>query len=245
MGADNIEARKRGQSPAKKSTVHRYAAVEHRVLDSEAFADLSFSAQSLLTLMCRQLSIDNNGHLQATHSYMQRFGFSDRTLTRATKELVEHGFLYRTRMGGYQKGASQYAVTWLPIKKREGLNLEWFISCAWHKWKPDEKKLPPANLRASNRKNGELPHIATAKITAEVGAKFTHNETVPVVDVKTPLYRAAIHRPHRHRTAANPIRPRLNRERQLLRQFTQGAMLAGLVSGMPKSNRLSFQWGQA
>jgi len=185
MATDRTEQFRRGQSATKTTTAHRYAAIEHRVIDSPAFADLTFSAQSLLLLMARQLSKDNNGHLQATHSYMQDFGFSDRTLTRATKELVEHGFLYRTRMGGYQMGASQYAVTWLPIKRREGLTLDWFISCAWRKWDPGEKKSPPANLRAPNRKNGGLPHATTAKFTVEVGAKFTDIETVPVVGVNS------------------------------------------------------------
>lgn len=207
MATDRAEQFKRGQSATKTTTTHRYAAIEHRVIDSPAFADLTFSAQSLLLLMARQLSKDNNGHLQATHSYMQGFGFSDRTLTRATKELVAHGFLYRTRMGGYQKGASQYAVTWLPIKRRDGLILDWFISCAWRKWEPDEKKSPPANLRARNRKNGGLPTLATAKFTAEVGVKFTDIETVPVVGVKTPLYRAAITKRPRLHDHTNSPRP--------------------------------------
>lgn len=185
MATDRTEQSRRGQSATKTTTTHRYAAIEHRVIDSPAFADLTFSAQSLLMLMARQLSKDNNGHLQATHSYMQGFGFSDRTLTRATKELVEHGFLYRTRMGGYQMGASQYAVTWLPIKRREGLTLDWFISCAWRKWEPGEKKSPPANLRACNRKNGGLANDTAAKFTVEVGVKITDIETVPVVGVNS------------------------------------------------------------
>ena len=205
MANDRTEQTKRGQSP-KMTTKHRYAAIEHRVIDSPAFADMSFSAQSLLMLMARQLSVDNNGHLQATHSYMLSFGFSDRTLTRATKELIQHGFLYRTRMGGYQQGASQYAVTWLPIKKREGLILDWFISCAWHKWKPDEKKSPPANLRTSSRKNGGLPTNTAAKFTAEVGVKFTDIETVPVVDVnsaRSAPSMTAINRPSQQEAASS------------------------------------------
>jgi hypothetical protein len=217
MAVDRIEQSRRGPSANKTTTTHRYAAVEHRVIDSPAFADLTFSAQSLLLLLARQLSKDNNGHLQATHKYMQQFGFSDRTLTRATKELISHGFLYRTRTGGYQQGASQYAVTWLPIKRREGLLLEWFISCAWRKWEPDEKKSPPANLRACNRKYGGLPTLAAAKFTAEVGVKFTDIETVPVVDVKTPLYRAATSHRHVKRTQPNAIRPMVNAGRGLLR----------------------------
>jgi hypothetical protein len=80
---------------------HPYAAIEHRVIDSDAYADLTFSARALLMQLARQLTKDNNGHLQATHSYMKRYGFSENTLTRAIAELIAHGFIYRTRSGGY------------------------------------------------------------------------------------------------------------------------------------------------
>ena len=216
MATDRTESTRRGQSLTKTTTKHRYAAIEHRVIDSPAFADLTFSAQSLLMLMARQLSKDNNGHLQATYSYMQGFGFSDRTLTRATKELIEHGFLYRTRMGGYQQGASQYAVTWLPIKKREGLLIEWFISCAWRNWKPGEKKSPPANLLAPSRKNGGLPTTAPAKFTAGVGAKITDIETVPVLGVDS-AHQQRSSRPRKPMTSPLAIRLSLTADRGHLR----------------------------
>ena len=51
---------------AKTSTRHPYAAIDHRVIDSPAFADLTFSAQALLVLLARQLTRTNNGHLQAS-----------------------------------------------------------------------------------------------------------------------------------------------------------------------------------
>ena len=92
---------------AKLSTKHPYAAIEHRVIDSDAYADLTFSARSLLVLITRQLSKDNNGRLQATYSYMRKYGFSENTLGRAIKELISHGMIYRTRSGGYQQGAPQ------------------------------------------------------------------------------------------------------------------------------------------
>jgi len=129
--------------PARTSTKHPYAAIEHRVIDSPAYADLTFSARSLLVLLTRQLTKNNNGHLQATLTYMHRFGFSNRTLARAIKELIVHGMVYRSRMGGYQKGASQFAVTWLSITNREGLFLEGFKPCAWRDWEPAKNKIPP------------------------------------------------------------------------------------------------------
>lgn len=185
MAIDRNEAKVRGQLPKKGSTKHPYAAIEHRVIDSAAYADLTFSARSLLQLFARQLTKDNNGHLQATHSYMERFGFSDRTLTRATKELISHGFVYRTRCGGYQQGASQYAVTWLPIPKRDGMFLDGFLPCAWRHWEPSENKSHPANLRYFNRKNGERTLLAQAKFTVSRGRKITDNELMPVGVVRT------------------------------------------------------------
>lgn len=72
------------------------------MIDSPAFVALTFSARSLLLEVARQLTKDNNGHLQATHSYMQRHGFSENTLSRAIADLIKHGMIYRTRSGGYQ-----------------------------------------------------------------------------------------------------------------------------------------------
>ena len=110
---------------AKTFTKHPYAAIEHRVIDSLAYTSLSFSARPLLVLITRQLNKDNNGHLQATFSYMRRFGFdSEHTISRCIKELIAHGMIYRTRSGGYQQGAAQYAVTWLPIKNRQGIFID-------------------------------------------------------------------------------------------------------------------------
>ncbi len=140
---------------AKTSTKHPYAAIEHRVIDSPTYANLSFSARSLLVLITRQLSKDSNGHLQATYSYLRRFGFaSEHTISRCIKELISHGMIYRARAGGYQQGAAQYAVTWLPISNRQGLFLDGFKPCAWRDWKPDENKSPPTKVQDTHGKNG-------------------------------------------------------------------------------------------
>ena len=127
----------------KSKTKHPYAAIEHRVIDSDAYADMTYSARSLLLLIARQLTKDNNGHLQATFSYMRRFGFSENTISRAIRELISHGMIYRSRSGGYQLGAAQYAVTWLPIRNKEGLFLNGFVSCAWRTWAPIKKNRTP------------------------------------------------------------------------------------------------------
>ncbi len=110
---------------AAKSKSHPYAAIEHRVIDSDAYAEMSFSAQALLTLLARQLTRDNNGHLQASFAFCQKYGFgSEHTLRKAIAELIAHGFIYRTRSHGANKAWARYAVTWLAITRKEGLYLE-------------------------------------------------------------------------------------------------------------------------
>lgn len=183
---DRNEAQRRGQAgKVAGKTRHPYAAIEHRVLDSPAYADLTFSARAVLTLITRQLSRDNNGHLQATYSYLSRFGIkSEHTLSRAIKELVGHGMICRTRCGGYQNGASLYAVTWLPIKNREGLFLDGFTSCAWRNWEPDEKSAP-SKVQEGYCKNGIRAPSATALSAAGRPPKSADIELMPCRDVVT------------------------------------------------------------
>jgi hypothetical protein len=165
---------------AKTSTKHPYAAIEHRVIDSPAYADLTFSARSLLVLITRQLSKTNNGHLQATYSYMNRFGFdSEHTLSRCIKELISRGMIYRSRSGGYQQGAAQYAVTWLPIVNKTGLFLAGFKACAWRDWIPEEKKSPPPNMQDTHCKNGIRTTPTTAKYAGGYPPKYADNELIP------------------------------------------------------------------
>lgn len=136
----------------KTSTKHPYAAIEHRVLDSPAYAALTFSARSLLTMLARQLTKSNNGRLQATYKYLQPYGFdSDNTISRGIKDLIAAGLIYRTRCGGFHQGPSLYAVTWLSIgSQREGLFLHGCKVCAWRDWQPPEKKNTPPKLRTMN-----------------------------------------------------------------------------------------------
>ena len=180
MTINRVEATRRGHSSQRKtSTSHPYAAIEHRVIDSPAYADLTYAARALLVPITRQLTKDNNGHLQATFSYMRRFGFSENTLSRSVHELIAHGMIYRTRSGGYQQGAAQYAVTWLPIKDRKGLFMDGFQPCAWRDWEPSDKKTPPPNLRDTHLKNGKWTNPTPPKFEAGGTPKTEDNELMP------------------------------------------------------------------
>lgn len=178
---------------AKTSTKHPYAAIEHRVIDSPTYADLTFSARSLLVLITRQLTRDNNGRLQATFSYMRRFGFSVNTLSRGIAELISHGFLYRTRSGGYQQGAALYAVTWLSITARDDLFLKGFKACAWRDWDPANKKTPRPKLIPDSIKNGELTEPTTTKTEADSPPKTDAYELMPVVVINNSIQTQGAH----------------------------------------------------
>ncbi|HET7831815.1 MAG TPA: hypothetical protein VFK88_02510 [Gallionella sp.] len=167
----------------KTPTKHPYAAIEHRVIDSPAYASLTFSARALLVLIARQLSRDNNGHLQATFAYMERFGFSVNTLSRATNELITHGFIYRTKSGGFHQGAAKYAVTWLSVKNTQGIFMQGFRPCAWRDWQPEEKNSRPPKVRPYSIKNGERTPLTTPKSEAVPPPKSEHIELMPCRDV--------------------------------------------------------------
>lgn len=172
---------------SKAAIKHPYAAIEWRVIDSPAYADLTFSARSLLVLIARQLSKDNNGHLQATFTYMERFGFSVNTLSRATRELITHGFVYRSKSGGFHQGAAKFAVTWLSVKNTHGIFMAGFKPCAWRDWQAPEKKSRPPKVMTHSIKNGEQTHHTTTKSEAKPPPKSEHIEFVPIYAVEKRL----------------------------------------------------------
>lgn len=136
--------------PPKTSSKHPYAAIEHRVIDSPAYADLSFSAQALLVQLARQLTKKNNGHLQASFAWCSKRGFgSEHTLRAAIADLIGHGFIYRTRSHGANKAWARYAVTWLSITEKEGLFLSGFKPFAWRDWQPE---IAMSNGKSSRKK---------------------------------------------------------------------------------------------
>ncbi len=189
MGFDRTEQR-RGQSPTKATTKHPYAAIEHRVIDSPAFADLKPTAQALLLLIARQLTKDNNGHLQASFKWCNRFGIgSEHTLRSSIADLISHGFIYRTRSHGANGAWARYAVTWLPIKNRDGLFLAGFVACAWRDWKPGEKKTSPQKLQDQSGRKCSFTVANPAETAGSTPAKTAAYELMPCSEVRAPVLR--------------------------------------------------------
>ena len=217
MATDRTESR-RGQSAVKTTTKHPYAAIEHRVIDSPAFADLKPTAQALLLLIARQLTKDNNGHLQASFKWCSKYGIgSEHTLRDSIAQLISHGFLYRTRSHGANGAWARYAVTWLPIKQRNELFLDGFKSCAWRDWEPSQKKTSRQKLLDSSGRKCSFTPEHPAETAGTRGAITADYELIPCRAVKAPLYRVAISKRHRQLNHTNSPRPLPKAGRDYLR----------------------------
>ena len=180
MGIDRTEAARRGLSTQlRKKPSEPFVGLEHRVMDSPAFADLKHSSVRVLLAICRQLRKDNNGHLQATFSWCTRYGIgSDHTLTEAIADLIAHGFLYRTKSHGANGVWATYAVTWLPIKKQEGLFTAGFKMNAWREWIAPNENTLPQKLRGSHSRNCGLTGETAAETAGSLTAKTADYESM-------------------------------------------------------------------
>lgn len=184
MSIDRTEAAKRGQQQRKHSTQHPFIAIEHRVFDSAAFVALKPNAKVTLFAIARQLRKDNNGHLQATASWLRRYGIgSEHTVKDAIAQLVAHGLIYRTRSHGANGQWATYALTWLPISKKDGLFLAGFVPNAWRDWLSSAEKSSPQKLQGDTRKKCSFTHESPAETAGTHTAKSAEYESVlPCID---------------------------------------------------------------
>lgn len=150
-----------GRRQRATKVAHPYSAIEHRITDSAAFADLKPQSVRLLLIIARQLTKENNGHLQATWKYARERGMgSENTLRSSISDLIAHGFLFRTRSRGPNKQWARYAVTWKSITKKEGLYLHGFLLDAWKTWEPS-KKHPQKTDGSDRQKVMELLQVSS------------------------------------------------------------------------------------
>ena len=194
---------------AKTSKRDPFAAIEHRVIDSPAYADMGFSSHSLLLLLARQLTKDNNGHLQASFAWCSKHGFgSEHTLRTAIAELISHGFIYRTRSHGANKAWARYAVTWLSVTKKDGLFLSGFRLFAWRDWKPTDAMTNGKSTRQkvrdqSGRKCSFTPDNP-AENAGRWGAKSADYELIPVVAINEALSEQLNEHPEQRESTNDP-----------------------------------------
>ena len=136
-----------GISAMAKKLKEPFLSIPVAAIDSPAFRDLSNSGARMLLIVCRQHNGSNNGLLQACHSYAEVRGIGSKaTVRHAVKDLIDHGFLFRTRSHGNKHGGNipaKYAVTFYPMAPKEKtreLFLNGYIADKWKTWVPEKKQ---------------------------------------------------------------------------------------------------------
>lgn len=185
MAQDRTEAAKRGQQ-RKTANIHPFIAIEHRIFDSAAFVALKPNAKVALFALARQLRKDNNGHLQATASWLKRYGIgSEHTVKDAVAQLIAHGLIYRTRSHGANGQWATYALTWLPIAKKDGLFLAGFVPNQWRDWQPPEKKSTPQELQDdTGRKCSFTPESPAESAGTQPAETADYESVLPCSDTE-------------------------------------------------------------
>jgi len=122
-----------------RKTSYSFVMLRHDVMRHENFKTLSGNATKLLIDLLSQFNGKNNGDFCATWSLMKKRGWRSKgTLSRALKELLQRGWIIKTRQG-WQNHSGLYAVTWLPIDECDGkLDIAHTVT-AFNTWKEIEK----------------------------------------------------------------------------------------------------------
>lgn len=187
MAISEKEARRRRDAGAGKER-HPIAAIEKRVIHSAAFADLGPSSVVVLLLLAANLAKDRNGHIQLSEADAGAHGVERKTLRRALADLEEHGFICKTKHGGKVQGhCHKWALTWLPIKHRNGLSeahLDRLKMFAYDTWK---KKSQGTFCPLDSAQNVPLTPIRNPKMSLTQGTKSTLKTINTNSDASTPL----------------------------------------------------------
>jgi len=181
---------------AKTSTKHPIAAIEKRVIDSDALANCRPSSIVVLLLFARNLEKGRNGHTFVSQEDAARHGVEKKTFYRALLELQTHGFVFPTKRGGHGK-CGTYALTWLSLSKDTGeLHVENFKPCAWRDWVPAPEKKRGGKMSPRSSQKSPQPIKLVDKKPPSLGDKNPPLEVIPIgggvdVDLEVDLDPAA------------------------------------------------------
>ncbi|CAN8140966.1 Bacteriophage lambda Replication protein O N-terminal domain-containing protein [uncultured Thiomicrorhabdus sp.] len=123
-----------------RSQTARFFALPHNVIASPKYQALSGNAVKLLTQIGEQYNQRNNGDLQATQKVLMDKGWkSPTTLQKAINELLESGFIIKTRQGKRPNTCSLFALTFRPIDEKPSYkydaNVDQYIGKTLNWWK--------------------------------------------------------------------------------------------------------------
>lgn len=149
----------------EKAEARRFVQLKTVLLMSDAWRDCDYSARcAFLELSARlawatgQSEPTNNGRLWLSRDEWLKAGFAPATVTRAVKQLIKTGLIYRARTGGIGRGCSEYAMTcYAPTKDATGLFFNGFRKNAWAQYVTPPKKTRESKMNRARFKNDELP----------------------------------------------------------------------------------------
>ena len=105
----------------------RYYNVPHSVADTHAYCSLSAYSFKLWHDLLLQFDGKNNGRIDAILSRLENRGWKNGTLYRSLGELIEKGFITKTRQGGIgamKKTCSLYRFTHLATPANPEINIK-------------------------------------------------------------------------------------------------------------------------
>lgn len=125
-------------SRRKKQYVSRFVGLEHLVMDSPAFMDLTSDATKLLLFVCKRHDGENNGAISfSVREAATVLGITPNTAGKRFHELVGHGFLQVMSKGAFSvktKLATLWRVTMYPSPGGKAATRE------YARWKPAENQ---------------------------------------------------------------------------------------------------------
>ena len=181
------------QTASEKAEAKRFVQIKTVVLMSDAWRDCEFSARCAFIELSSRLQWAsgqpeplNNGRLWLSRDEWKKADFATATVSRATKQLIKVGLLYRTRAGGIGRGCSEYALTCYPLTKdTSGLFCSGFRKDAWAKYvapapEPEPEKTRESKVNRDRFKNDSLPPENgdyQIKSEPDTRIKFEHQES--------------------------------------------------------------------
>ena len=103
-----------------KKTGGTFLMLPHYVLRHKLFGTLAGNSVKLFIELAKEYNGSNNGDLSATFSTLKQRGFKSKgTLDRALKELMDKGFIQKTRQGSKNK-CSLYGLSFHRLDECDG-----------------------------------------------------------------------------------------------------------------------------
>jgi hypothetical protein len=167
-----------------------YLAMPWAVADSPAYQTLKPQSKALLFEVARQHDGWNNGHMQLTASWLAKRNWkSRRVIFKARDELIAHGLLVCTRVGGRNSGPSLYAVTWHVISDFAGLEIApaAYVPNGWARFEPLQtaKSAAPKGRAMGGKNPITVPTLGTEIAGAVPTVGLKGRKAVPTVGLKT------------------------------------------------------------